>query len=263
MDPIIIGSIANYGQPNRPVGGSSHSFITALTILITTGRKEKLQFTRGHSHDEALGYARNNYDEFNNKSREPVKYSVPDLVRPIVWVTRFKGNPAQDENRWEYLEKAYPNFKFINISFTRKDVFTLGAYHFLKMHRFNYINNNPNKRIVDGYLEEAEKGTIRKGLTNFNELTLPEIKVLLNRNDSDPALYEEIVNERANPPIEFSNRIHEIKFYDIHHDKNKVLATLSVVTGKEITPVVIESYDDYLAAQIPINEEISKLIYPK
>lgn len=263
-NPLLVGSIGPYGLPNGPLGGSGHSFIIAMLIMLVTDRPEKMKFTNGNAHGESIPFAYEYYENFFPKSEVPMRYKNP-TTWPIIWRPVFKGKINADDDRWSRLENGYPDFKFINISFNIEDAFTIAAYHFLKLHINQEIGLSSDNSWSRCYHLESESNTlVRKGLTRFGQLSPAEINILINRPDSEYSRHKIRAAERINPPEKYKGRIFEVRFYDIYNNKKIVLDTLSAITGKNISAVANESYDDYLAAQQPINEQIISMgICPK
>jgi hypothetical protein len=261
-NPLLVGAIDHRGRPLGPFGGSGHSFITAMLMMLVTDRQEKMTFTNGNAHDESISFAFEHYEDFSIPSEVPVRYKSP-TTWPIVWRPVLKRQIDAKEDRWAHLEKGYPYFKFINISFEFEDAFTIAAYHFLKLHINLEIGLPSDNNWSQIYHLESESNTlVRKGLTRFDQLTPGEINVLINSPDSEFSRRK--INairktSRIYPPDIYKDRIFEIKFHDIYHNKETVLNTLSTITGKGISAAANESYDDYLLAQLPINERVISL----
>lgn len=264
--PLLVGTIVRGGRPSGPIGGSGHSFITAMLMMLVSDRHEKMKFTDGNAHGESVPFAYEHYENFYTDTAVPVRYKNP-TTWPIVWRPVFKSRVAATEDRWSQLENSYPGFKFINLSFDIEDAFTIAAYHFLKLyiiqdHEIGLSSDNLWSQCYR--LASESNAPVRKGLTKFCQLSPDEINILINMHESEYSHYKRIVSERINPPEIYKDRIFEIKFHDIYHNKKIVLDTLSSITGKDISAAANESYDDYLAAQLPINEQIISLgIRPK
>ena len=152
------------------------------------------------------------------------------------------------------------NFKHLRILYTVEDCLRISTNHFYKMHR---LQPGP----LGGQLKMIYDSTpsIRRGISTAAEFSFTEFLELQKHPASE---YSEAMwcLSRVNvAPAAFSNHIHDIMFYDIMYNKERVIKILEDCTQLKMSPAIRAFYDRYIQVQHDYFDPLisGELEYPK
>lgn len=214
--------------------GACGTFISSLIYSWLTNKSLPLVFSQyGDAHENEI--YRENWNRID--SEVYTTHQILSIVNP-------KNNflPFVLRQHWEFdrniaLEK-FPNYINIRITIRQADNELLSAFKFFKILLKNYNNLNSSQW---NYLSK------NNGL-DPNELTEEQLRYYLSiiekeHYNNDPYWDQNNYNSEL-----FLNNEFMIKFNDIIFNKDKVLNYLSNILEKPITPVIEQSYKNYINA---------------
>jgi hypothetical protein len=230
------------------LGGSCGAFITSLVYQFVVSPIDDFTFSKfGHAHGVALDKCVGNWKNINSvryadfyEEKVSVFSSVDPLIssRPLILYDHLV--PNLDE-----LFTKYPLCKNIVIEMDKRTVNRVQGNLFFK----TIVQEFPKSLKVWEDLQ-------RKYPSYFKEYADPK--------DVPVELSERYIREWGSrwpfPNVEFfmadyaipeqyKNNLFHINVYDIIHNRDLVLETISKITNKPILPNIIQYYDAYLAKQ--------------
>lgn len=238
------------------LGGSCGAFITSLVYQFAVKPVDNFAFSKfGHAHGIALDECVKNWRNINSvhyadlyEKKISVFSSVDPLISSQPLILYDHVVPNLDD-----LFTKYPLCKNIVIEMDERTINRVQGNLFFKtlvqefpksltvwedlQHKHSYFKDYPDPRDVpvelsERYIKEWSRCWPFADVEFFmNDFPIPE---------------------------KYKNNLFHINVYDIIHNRDIVLETLSNITNKPIVPSIIQYYDAYLAKQ----EELVKTHMP-
>lgn len=216
------------------LGGSCGAFISMCLYILTTSDIEIKLSEFGHAHINQIILHR-------NYKRMGKEFSYKTIV------PKFKDKPFilighESDIDFDYLFKKFPKCKVIIISVDDKMIVRL-------------IVNMLYKRWTDEG-DETWKN-IRKTHPEMSDYDNPnnvptELVKTFSENFKQYYKKQPFFFDKTFLPDTYKNSIFYIDFYDIIHNMSKVLAQLSEITNKPVTPFLKEQALNYQNKQIEL-----------
>ena len=224
-------------------GGTYGSFITGIVLMLLgiIPKNKKIIFsTYGNAHDLS-SYVTTNYKRTDVSIVVDQMYELVEPIDPQAPLV-MKSHMFPD---WDKMFYYYPKCKNIIITRIQEDLLRASGNLFFK----NIIEEYYNEKNIHG---KYSWYTLKSRNTEYfkkNNINSPD--------DLTPATTQELisrmVSNKQSPFDHLNSSVRENVFYiqmsDIIRNKNKVLLFLKHITGREVTPQIIETYDQYLKAQ--------------
>lgn len=239
--PISFPDTPTYGV--TWMGGSCGAFITSLVYQFLNVSLSKYQFSKyGNAHSVALDDCERNWRSVDGKlyeQTEPIYKIINPLFksRPLI----LFGHLIPD---FDGLFYKYPRCKQIIVTVDNRMVERMNGNFFFKTVCETFPGSIPQWEIIKNthpYLAEYE-----------DPRTLPidvAREYIINCSHQWPLQGAEFFTDEYLIPDEYVSKVIRIKLYDLIHNQNVVLETLSAATESEIRPDIIKYYQSYLDTQ--------------
>ena len=216
------------------LGGSSGAFISMCLYILTTSDIEIKLSEFGHAHINQH-ILHKNYLHIGQG--DPYKTIVP----------RFQNKPFilvghESDIDFDFLFNRFPKCKLIIISVDNKMITRLIGNMFYK----NWTNTNDEVWIKTRN-ENKELAEYENPVDVPLDIVKPFLKKYTKYFKKEPLFFD-----KTFLPDTYKNSIFHIDFYDIIHNMSKVLAQLSEITNKPITPFLEEQASNYQNKQIEL-----------
>jgi len=255
MSDLYIVSAAN---------GSGQKFVANAIVQLLTAPDTPIDYTTfavTGNYFDAYQQSSTNWEEWKELNIRTQLYSLTSTdvtgKTPLVIIEPVHLNTT-GHSLVNYITVAslYPKFKHVIVTIAEEDVLSIATKHF---HQIRYKLGKPlDSKYWEAYLTESVTNAgLRKDLTDWHELTAAEIDILINLPGMEVKKFNEIVhtlNTLPATPDAYASNVITLKYSDIIGNKEAFLSTLALITGKEVTPAAIASYDSYIALQATIPE---------
>jgi hypothetical protein len=225
------------------MGGSCGAFITSLVYQFVEVSVNKYKFSQyGNAHDVALKQCEKNWTSISDKryeDNEPIYKTINPLFknRPLI----LFGHLIPD---FDGLFYKYPLCKQIIVTVDENMVQRMNGNFFFKTICDTFPGSDiqwKNIKNTHQYLQEyADPRILPVDVAQ---------EYIINCSHSWPLQGAEFFTDDFSIPDKYVDNVTKIKMHDLIHDPDKVLQTLSSVTGSEIRPDIVEYYQNYLDKQ--------------
>ena len=241
------------------MGGSCGAFITSLVYQLVMNEPvlvDDFVFSKfGHAHgaslDKCVRYWNNigsvRYAELY-KEKIPVFLAVDPLISSYPLILYDHVVPDLDE-----LFTKYPLCKNIVIEIDKRTSNRVQGNLFFK----TMVQEFPGS--LESWKKLQQEHSYLNKYDDPNDVPIEVSKRYIKQFGSNwPLMNAEFFTSSYNIPEQYKENVFHINVYDIIHNRDLVLESISKITNKPILPSIIQYYDAYLAKQ----EELVKAHMP-
>ena len=219
------------------LGGSSGAFISLLLYNLIHKPEVSIETSvNGNAHVNQQAITKN-YLISDNGTYSYERINPDDEYSPLILV-------EHDIPDLDFYFSKFPNGNVVIIQVDRKMIPRLrGNLYFKNICEVDYTQSSDI-----GWDKIRQDNVMLSEYTNPNDVPLELVKDYITTG----ALMHDIphfYSSQYSPPVQYKDNIYTIRFYDIIHNPNKVLHTLSIMTKKPISNFVVQEYYKYLQKQ--------------